>query len=51
MFFFQAQQNYWRLQKKKQEDENVIGLANVLPYKCLLEESTVFYKLSKIHAC
>lgn len=51
MFFFKAQQNYWRLQKKKWEVENVIGLVSVLPYKCLLEEIAVFCKLSKRHAC
>ena len=37
-FSLKVQQNYWRLKKKKWEIENVIRLANVLPYRYLSEE-------------
>lgn len=50
-FSLKVQQNYWRLQKKKWEVQNVIGLANVLPYRDLLEEITLFYQLSDGHEC
>lgn len=50
-FSLKVQQNYWRLKKKKWEIENVIRLANVLPYRYLSEEIILFCKSSKRHEC